>query len=327
MKKASYSFVYGIKTVCCCFFLIKSMENSSMFFIFAMIFAKMAILYLLCFGGLWKQNKIKRYMKRRLTDFVMLLSVVVAMSMVSCNSYKKVPYLQNSRDLDTLVQQAVVYEPVIQPNDMINIVVNSGQEPKAAMAYNLTVSRGNSSNSLTSQPALLDYIVDAKGFVDIPNVGEVYLAGLTISQAEDVILDKIKGAFAVPPVVVVRFVDYKISVLGEVKSPGIYTSQDGKINIFQALSQAGDLTVHGQRENIKIIREEKSGEKKVYEVDLNDASLLTSPLYYLQQNDVVYVTPNKRKAKGSDIGSATSLWFSGTSIAISLISLLFNILN
>ena len=303
------------------------MENSSMFFIFAMIFAKMAILYLLCFGGLWKQNKIKRYMKRRLTDFVMLLSVVVAMSMVSCNSYKKVPYLQNSRDLDTLVQQAVVYEPVIQPNDMINIVVNSGQDPKAAMAYNLTVSRGNSSNSLTSQPALLDYIVDAKGFVDIPNVGEVYLAGLTISQAEDVILDKIKGAFAVPPVVVVRFVDYKISVLGEVKSPGIYTSQDGKINIFQALSQAGDLTVHGQRENIKIIREEKSGEKKVYEVDLNDASLLTSPLYYLQQNDVVYVTPNKRKAKGSDIGSATSLWFSGTSIAISLISLLFNILN
>ena len=298
-----------------------------MFFIFAMIFAKMAILYLLCFGGFWKQNKIKRYMKRRLTDFVMLLSVVVAMSMVSCNSYKKVPYLQNSRDLDTLVQQASVYEPVIQPSDMINIVVNSGQEPKAAMAYNLTVSRGNSSNSLTSQPALLDYIVDAKGFVDIPNVGEVYLAGLTISQAEDVILDKIKGAFAVPPVVVVRFVDYKISVLGEVKSPGTYTSQDGKINIFQALSQAGDLTVHGQRENIKIIREEKSGEKKVYEVDLNDASLLTSPLYYLQQNDVVYVTPNKRKAKGSDIGSATSLWFSGTSIAISLISLLFNILN
>ena len=309
------------------FFLIKSMENSSMFFIFAMIFAKMAILYLLCFGGFWKQNKIKRYMKRRLTDFVMLLSVVVAMSMVSCNSYKKVPYLQNSRDLDTLVQQAVVYEPVIQPSDMINIVVNSGQEPKAAMAYNLTVSSNASSNSLTSQPALLDYIVDAKGFVDITNVGEVYLAGLTISQAEDVILDKLKGALAVPPVVVVRFVDYKISVLGEVKSPGTYTSQDGKINIFQALSQAGDLTVHGQRENIKIIREEKSGEKKVYEVDLNDASLLTSPLYYLQQNDVVYVTPNKQKAKGSDIGSATSLWFSGTSIAISLISLLFNILN
>ena len=302
------------------------MENSSMFFIFAMIFAKMAILCLLCFGGFWKQNKIKRYMKRRLTNFVMLLSVVVAMSMVSCNSYKKVPYLQNSRDLDTLVQQASVYEPVIQPSDMINIVVNSGQDPKVAMAYNLTVSRGNSSNSLTSQPALLDYIVDAKGFVDIPNVGEVYLAGLTISQAEDVIQDKIKGAFAVPPVVVVRFVDYKISVLGEVKSPGTYTSQDGKINIFQALSQAGDLTVHGKRENIKIIREEKSGEKKVYEVDLNDASLLTSPLYYLQQNDVVYVTPNKRKAKGSDIGSATSLWFSGTSITISLISLLFNVI-
>ena len=137
-----------------------------MFFIFAMIFANMEVLYLPYFDEFLETNKINIYMKRRLTDFVMLLSVVVAMSMASCSSYKKVPYLQNSRDLDTLIQQASVYEPVIQPSDMINIVVNSGQDPKAAMAYNLTVSRGNSSNSLTSQPALLDYIVDAKGFVE-----------------------------------------------------------------------------------------------------------------------------------------------------------------
>ena len=275
----------------------------------------------------YKLNKIKLYMKRRLTDFVMLLSVVVAMSVASCTSYKKVPYLQNSRDLDTIVQQAFIHEPVIQPNDMLNIVVNSGQEQKAAMAYNLIVSRNSSSNSLSSQQAMLDYIVDAKGCVDVPNVGEIYLAGLTISQAEDAILDKIKGAFAVPPVVVVRFVDYKVSVLGEVKSPGVYNSKDGRITILQALSAAGDLTVYGKRDDVKIVREEKNGERKVYEVDLNDASLLASPFYYLQQNDVVYVTPNKQKAKGSDIGSATSLWFSGTSIAISLISLLYNILN
>lgn len=263
-------------------------------------------------------------MKRRLTDFVMLLSVVVAMSMVSCNSYKKVPYLQNSRDLDTLVQQTVVYEPVIQPNDMLSIIVNSGQDQKAAMAYNLTPS-GASGQS--AQSAAQTYVVDTKGCVTVPNVGEVNVAGLTIPQAENVILDKIKGAFAVPPAVIVRFVNYKVSVLGEVKSPGVYNSNDGKINVFQALALAGDLTVHGQRDNVKIIREEKSGEKKVYEVNLNDAMLLTSPLYYLQQNDVVYVVPNKKKAKSADIGSATSLWFSGTSIAISLISLLFNILN
>ena len=263
-------------------------------------------------------------MKRQLTGFVMLLSVVVAMSVASCTSYKKVPYLQNSKDLDTLKQQVVIYEPVIQPNDMLSIVVNSGQEQKAAAAYNLIGDVAG--NSLTQSP-IQSYIVDAKGFVNVPNVGEVALAGLTISQAEKVVLDKIKGAFAVPPTVIIRFVDYEISVLGEVKSPGVYNSKDGKITILQALALAGDLTVHGKRENVKIIREETNGEKKVYEVNLNDAMLLNSPLYYLRQNDVVYVTPNKPKAKGADVSYSTSLWISGTSIAISLISLLYNILN
>ena len=262
-------------------------------------------------------------MRKVLTKFAMLLSVIVAMSVASCTSYKKVPYLQNSKDLDTLEQQVAVYEPIIQPNDMLNIVVNSNQEQKAAMAYNLT---SGSLNSTTSQP-MLDYVVDAKGCVNIPNVGEVRLAGLTIPQAENLILDKIKGSFAVPPVVIVRFVDYKISVLGEVVSPGTYNSKDGKITILQALASAGDLTVYGKRDNVKIIREETNGEKKVYEVDLNDASLLTSPLYYLQQNDVVYVTPNKTKARGSDVSTAASVWISAASIGISLINLMFNIIR
>ena len=262
-------------------------------------------------------------MRKVLTKFAMLLSVIVAMSVASCTSYKKVPYLQNSKDLDTLEQQVAVYEPIIQPNDMLNIVVNSNQEQKAAMAYNLT---SGSLNSTTSQP-MLDYVVDTKGCVNIPNVGEVRLAGLTIPQAENLILDKIKGSFAVPPVVIVRFVDYKISVLGEVVSPGPYNSKDGKITILQALASAGDLTVYGKRDNVKIIREETNGEKKVYEVDLNDASLLTSPLYYLQQNDVVYVTPNKTKARGSDVSTAASVWISAASIGISLINLMFNIIR
>ena len=93
------------------------------------------------------------------------------------------------------------------------------------------------------------------------------------------------------------------------------------------MALARDLTIYGQRDNVKIVREDAYGKRTVAEVDLNDASLLTSPYYYLQQNDVVYVTPNESKAKNSDIGSSTSLWFSGTSILISLASLLFNILK
>ena len=255
-------------------------------------------------------------MRKRLTNFAMLLSVVVAMSVASCTSYKKVPYLQNSRDLDAQQLQATVYEPVIQPNDLLNIVVNSGQDEKVAIAYNLPV-----------QSDMQAYIVNAKGCVNVPNVGEVSLAGLTISQAEEAVLDKVKGAFAVPPVVIVRFADYKISVLGEVAAPGTYNVANGKVNVFQALALARDMTIHGLRENVKVIREGADGKTIVGELDLTDASVISSPFYQLQQNDIVYVTPNKAKAKGSDVGSTTSLWFSATSILVSLTSLLYNILK
>ncbi len=267
-------------------------------------------------------------MKRRQTDVVMLLSLLFVMLMASCTSYKKVPYLQNSKEFEPSGQQAKLYEPIIQPQDMLTITVVNSQDPQTAMSYNLVMPVDkNMVGSLTTQPALQNYIVDTEGCVDIPNVGKVHIAGMTLPAAEDLILSKVEGAFAVPPTVTIRFVDYNISVLGEVTAPGTYTIKDGKVNILEALALAKDLTVYGVRENVKIVREDANGAKSVHEVNLNDASLLNSPYYYLQQNDVVYVTPNKSKAKNSDIGSSTSLWFSGTSIAISLVSLLINILN
>lgn len=263
-------------------------------------------------------------MKMSLAKNTTILFFFVLVAVTSCTSYKKVPYLQNSRELDSMMMHAAVYEPVIQLHDMLNISVYSTQDQQAAMAFNLGA---QNNGAQVSQQAGQSYIVDSNGCVNVPNVGEVHLAGLTISEAERLVLDKVKGSFATPPAVIVRFVDYEIAVLGEVKAPGMYSAQDGRITILQALADAGDLTVHGRRDNVKIIREEVNGDKRVYEVDLNDASLLYSPYYYLRQNDVVYVTPNKRKAKGADIGSATSLWFSGTSVAISLVSLMFNILR
>ena len=121
--------------------------------------------------------------------------------------------------------------------------------------------------------------------------------------------------------------NFKVSVLGEVNNPDTYTIQGDKVTILQALSLAGDLTIYGMRENVKVIREDVNGKTSVYELDLTDASVVTSPCYHLQQNDVVYVTPNKAKAKGSDVGSTTSLWFSTASILVSLTSLLYNILH
>ena len=124
-----------------------------------------------------------------------------------------------------------------------------------------------------------------------------------------------------------RFENFAISVLGEVNSPGKFTVSNERINIFEALALARDLTIYGRRDNVMLLRELADGTKEIYTLNLNDVSVITSPYYYLQQNDIVYVTPNKAKAKNSDIGSSTSLWFSATSILISLTSLLYNILH
>jgi polysaccharide export outer membrane protein len=129
------------------------------------------------------------------------------------------------------------------------------------------------------------------------------------------------------PVVSVRMSNYKISVLGEVASPGVFIISNEKVNIFEALALAKDLTIYGKRDAVKLIRENDKGEKEIVRLDLNDARIISSPYYYLQQNDIIYVEPNKAKAKNSDIGSSTSLWFTTVSIVISLASLMYNILK
>lgn len=267
-------------------------------------------------------------MKFILKRSVWAMFLLVLLTATSCNSYKKVPYLKNSAEFASMGQTVSNAEPVICPHDMLTITVLHPENQVIAQAYNLIVpSDVSQQRYLTSQPTLQNYIVGADGVVDMPKVGTVKIAGMTIPEAEKFIFDKVKDNFSTPPTVVVRFVDYKISVLGEVNAAGTYTVKNGKINIFQALAMARDLTVYGMRENVKVIREDEKGKKTVHELNLNDVSILNSPYYYLQQNDVVYVTPNKSKSKNSDIGSSTSLWFTGTSIVISLISLLLNVLK
>ena len=129
------------------------------------------------------------------------------------------------------------------------------------------------------------------------------------------------------PIVTVRMTGYQISVLGEVARPGTFTVSREKISILEALAQAGDLTIYGQRKNVQLIREDATGQKTIHIFDLTDANIINSPYFYLQQNDVVYVTPNKVKAQNSSVGNMTTLWFSATSILISLTSLLYNILK
>ena len=116
-------------------------------------------------------------------------------------------------------------------------------------------------------------------------------------------------------------------VLGEVNRPGTFTVGNEKVNILEALAMAGDMTVYGVRDNVKLIREDAKGKREIINLNLNNAELVVSHYYYLRQNDIIYVTPNKTKAKNSDIGSSTSIWISATSILVSLASLLATILK
>ena len=119
--------------------------------------------------------------------------------------------------------------------------------------------------------------------------------------------------------------NYKISVIGEVNGPGTFTVSNEKVNIFEALAMAGDMTIYGIRDNVKLIREDHTGKREIVTLNLNDRNILQSPYYYLQQNDILYVTPNKTKAKTSNISSSTTIWFTVVTTLVSLASLIISI--
>ena len=255
--------------------------------------------------------------------------VLLVALVTSCSAPKNVAYLWNSDDVD-LSQSQFLYDAKIMPKDILTITVNT-VNPDAAAPFNLTVPTAYSSQTrgTYSQAVLQTYLVDNQGVIDYPVLGRIKVGGLTKSECEAMIHDKIKPYLNANenPVVTVQMSSYSISVLGEVNHPGSFQVSREKINILEALAQAGDLTIYGVRENVKLIREDATGKKQIYRVNLNDANLLTSPYYYLQQNDIVYVEPNKVKAKNSTIGQSTTLWISATSILISMASLLYNILK
>lgn len=260
----------------------------------------------------------------------LLWAMAVAIAFASCSSTKDIAYFQNSENVD-LSPSRTLYDAKIMPKDLLSITVTTA-DPQAAIAFNLTaptVQTATLSTNSTQQATLITYLVDNEGYINFPKVGQLKLGGLTKREAEHLVLDKIRPYLSEyeEPIVTVRMANYKISVLGEVQRPGMYTVSNEKISILEALAQAGDLTIYGVRSNVKLVREDATGEKSIHVLDLNKADIINSPYYYLQQNDIVYVEPNKVKAQNSSVGSMTTLWFSATSILISMTSLLYNILK
>ena len=259
----------------------------------------------------------------------LLLTACVALLLASCTSYKNVPYLIGSENFDASQQIPSLYDAKIMPKDLLTIVVNT-TDPKVSVPFNLTAQTMETSNinaRATTPATLMPYLVSNEGTIDFPVLGTLQVGGLTKNECEAMIRERLKVHIKEIPVVTVRMPNFKISVLGEVARPGQFTITNEKVNILEALSLAGDMTIYGVREHVTLVREDAQGNRQYHQLNLNDPAIITSPYYQLQQNDIVYVVPNKTKSKNSGIGSETSLWFSATSIIVSMASLLYNILK
>ena len=266
--------------------------------------------------------------------------LMVAFTLASCQSFKRVPYLQSYESLtdkgykeiviNEVNQQDTLYDARIQPKDLLSITVNT-TDPQAAAPFNLTVqtplNAALTNINTTTQPTLQQYLVNNSGEIDFPVIGTLRVGGLTKNEAESLIRERLRPYLKEAPIVTVRMANYKISVLGEVARPGSFTIGNEKVNVLEALAMAGDMAIYGVRDNVKLIREDVNGKREIINLNLNNAEVVTSPYYYLKQNDIIYVTPNKTKAKNSDIGNSTTLWVSSLSILVSIAGLLVNILK
>jgi polysaccharide export outer membrane protein len=209
-------------------------------------------------------------------------------------------------------------DPVIQPDDLLSITVSS-LNPESNMLFNSGVMQpiGSTSSAIATNKTNDGYLVDKSGDINFPVLGSVKLAGLTKAQATDKMTAQIRNSVK-NPIVNIRFLNFKITVIGEVNRPSTFTVLTEKISLLEALSLAGDLTSYGKRENILLIRE-KNGIRSTVRIDLASKTILNSPYYYLQQNDVIYVQPVKIKALQ---GSQSTFYIPLVTVLISIISLI-----
>ena len=260
--------------------------------------------------------------------------IVVILYMCSCANYKDVPYFQNSTEFDGS-KGIGLYDMTVKPKDRLTIFVYSGTDREAVLPFNL-----RDPNSISYQQGRIrategrsgqihHYLVDNNGNIDFPILGVVHVGGMTLDSINSHIKHLISPYLqpSTDCLVNTYIENYEITVMGEVNKPNTFTISRPDVNVLEALAMAGDMTIYGQRDNVKILREQPDGTYEVHELDMRDANILNSPYYYLQQRDVVYVEPNEAMAQNAKIGTTTRLWVRGAAITISLGSLLYRVLQ
>ncbi len=262
-----------------------------------------------------------------------IFGLLILTTQFACTSYKKVPYLQGAENMDIqlLNSQNKQYIQKIMPNDLLYITVNA-TTPESAIPFNLplipTSRLETGMYGVSNMLGMQSYLVDQDGYIEFPILGKLKIGGLSKPEVQSLIKGMIYHTYIKDePIITVRFANYQISLLGEVARPGTYNIVNEKINILEALSLGGDMTIYGRRDNVLLMRENASGEKKIIRFDLTSKDLLLSPYFHLQQNDIIYVQPNKSRARGADIGSAETLTISLVGTLISLTSLLVTVLR
>ena len=242
--------------------------------------------------------------------------------LASCSAPKEVLYLQ---DIASIKEENIDknYEVIIHKDDLLAILVNS-KDPELALPFNMPVVTYQIGAQTTAQQRLLGYLVDQNGDIDFPILGKIHVEGLTRMQVTELIKQKLMSEDLIKdPIVTVQFLNFKVSVMGEVTRPGTFDISGDRITLLEALSMAGDLTIYGRRDRIAVIRE-KDGKRRILYHDLRSSDIFQSPCYYLQQNDIVYVEPNKAKTGQSRINSNNSVgvWLSAVSVLASITSLM-----
>ena len=251
--------------------------------------------------------------------------VVVVLIAPSCATKKDILYFQNIEEVEPKAQ-TTQYEAVIKKDDRLTIIV-SGADKTVTAPYNLTLGEMSASGISTStnpEQATLTYLVDPEGNINFPILGSIHVEGMTRNQLVNYLQTEI-GKDVKDPIVYVSIKNYKITVLGEVRSPGTYTMDSEKITLLQALGRAGDLNLTAEREGILLIREE-DGVAHHYTIDLKSAELLNSPYFYLQQNDVIYVPASASRVASATM--ATGIWstaLSSVTTTVSLVTLIVSL--
>lgn len=253
----------------------------------------------------------------------LLLVVLLAALLTGCTS-ADTAYLRNA-DMFRSFPHEEQYSLRFQPSDHLYITA-FGANHEPLITFNILEPTTFAETSrLQGSGRPVEYIIPASGIVRLPLVGDITAEGRTIEEIEDEVTQKLSALVHESVVVTVRFRSYSVTLIGEVARPGMYYTDYDRINIFEALALAGDLTIYGRRDNVKIIREHTDGTKEIGTVDLRNTDVINSPFFYIEQDDVIYVEPNTAKSRNASVSSVSNIWIRSASLLISIVSLVWAI--